>query len=89
MNDVQPSELSQVFCENLRRRRQELGLSQAALATKINDKRKRRGPKVESPYISDLETGKRVPYITSLAELAEALETTPDALLAVPEKISA
>jgi transcriptional regulator with XRE-family HTH domain len=89
MNDVQPSELGQVFCDNLRRLRQGLGLSQSALATRINDKRKKRDPKVEAPYISDLETGKRVPYVTSLAELADALETTPDVLIAAPEKISA
>lgn len=89
MNNVQPAELNQVFRANLRRRRLELGLSQSALATRINEGRKRKEPQVSAPYISDLESGKRVPYISTLAELAEALETTPEALLTAPEKIPA
>ena len=80
-NDVQADELENVFRDNVRARRKSLGLSQVALAERINARRKRGEPQVSSPYISDLESGKRVPYISTLAELAEALETTPDALL--------
>ena len=80
--DVQADELETVFRANVRSRRKALGLSQAELAERINSKRKKRDPQVAGPYISDLESGKRVPYVSTLAELAEALETTPDALLA-------
>ena len=79
--DVQADELNLVFRKNVRARRKALGLTQDEIAERMNGKRKRRGPQVSAPYISDLESGKRVPYISTLAELAEALETTPDALL--------
>lgn len=87
--DVQPEELNGVFRENLRRRRKALGLSQQGLADRINKTRKRNAPQVHAPYISDLESGERVPILGTLAELAEALETTPDMLISNSEKISA
>ena len=89
MPDVQPKELSGVFQANIRARRLELKLSQDEVAARINRRRKRGKPKVWAPYISALESGDRVPILTTLAELADALETTPDALLSPPEKISA
>ena len=87
--DVQASELNELFRVNLRRIRKERGLSQQALADRINKTRKRGAPRVHAPYISDLESGERVPIIGTLAELAEALEITPDALISAEEKISA
>lgn len=87
--DVQPFELNELFQENLRRRRKELGLSQQALADRINSKRKKNAARVHAPYISDLESGERIPLLGTLAELAEALETTPEELISPPEKISA
>lgn len=87
--DMQASELNAVFRVNLRARRKELGLSQAELAKRINDKRKKKDAQVHVPYISDLETGTRDPYLGTIAEFAEALETTPEALISPLEKISA
>ena len=81
MNEtVQPDTLLSVFRANLRSRRLELGFSQTTLAERAG---------VDQSYISDLEQGKKRPLIDSLAGLAEALDTTPSALLStavsVPE----
>jgi transcriptional regulator with XRE-family HTH domain len=70
--DVQPYELNGRFRENLRRRREALGLTQEQVAAKIG---------AHGPYISDIETGKKVPILGTLARLAEALKTTPAALI--------
>lgn len=64
-------------------------MSQQALADRINATRKRGSAKVHAPYISDLESGERVPILGTLAEIAEALETTPENLIASDEKIPA
>ncbi len=77
--DVQSEELRILFAENFRRRRHELGLTQAILAERL---------KCYVPYISDLENAKKAPFLGNLAKIAKALETTPDALLSQPEKIS-
>jgi len=97
--DVQPSELNELFRQNLRARRKELGLTQTDLAARLNELRERNErhkprkdrntERVHFPYISALEQGERVPIISTLALLAEALETTPEALLSAPEKIPA
>lgn len=86
--DVQPEQLNELFRQNIRQRREDLGLSQNELAERMT-KRRRGKIKVHGPYISALESGARVPLVGMLAELADALETTPDALLSKPEKISA
>lgn len=70
--EVQPTELIAIFSKNFRARRLELGLSQSALAKKLD---------CYVPYISDLENEKKTPFLGNLAKIAEALETTPDALL--------
>lgn len=69
---VQQNELKVVFCENFKRRRQRLGLSQTELATRLG---------VAQSYVSDLESGNKVPLVPTLADLAVALETTPAKLL--------
>lgn len=84
MIDVQADELKAAFRCNLSRRRKALGLTQGALADKLNEHRKRAEPRVHVPYLSDLESGKRSPTLDTIAELAEALNTTPDALLTPP-----
>jgi len=66
--DVQADELRQVFRDNLKTRREELGLTQVALADRLG---------VGQPYISDLEAGRKRPLVDTLADIAEALETTP------------
>jgi len=69
---VQPQELCAIFRENLRARRRELGLTQEELASLM---------KVDQAYVSDLERGKRKPNLKRLAPIAEALDTTPSALI--------
>ena len=82
MNDVQAEELKAVFRENLVALRKEKRLSQGQLADILNKRRKRNEGKVHVPYLSALEQGTRSPTLETIAELAEALDTTPDALLA-------
>ena len=80
---MQPDQLHAIFRANLRARRIDLGLTQAQLADKL---------KVDQGYVSDLERGRRFPNLSRLAPLAEALDTTPSALIsAIPmdlEKIA-
>jgi len=70
--DVQPKELVSIFAGNVRKRRDELGLTQAEVANRLE---------AHPPYVSDLETGKKTPFLGNLAKIADALETTPGALL--------
>jgi transcriptional regulator with XRE-family HTH domain len=70
--DVQPDELRLVFRANFKRARLRLGLNQTELAEKLG---------VAQSYISDLESGNKAPLVPTLAELAEALETTPAKLI--------
>ena len=70
--NVQPDVLKGVFRANLKNRRKELGLTQAALAKKIE---------AHQPYIADLESGDRSPALETLAKLSEALGTSPAELL--------
>ena len=92
--DVQAEELIEIIAGHLRRRRDELGLSQAQVVERINVLRRKRLKKGEKlrlvyiPYLSDMERGKRAPHVENLVELAEVLETTHEALVASPEKIS-
>ena len=75
LTDVQPDELNSVFCENFKRARLRLGLTQTALAERMG---------VAQSYISDLESGKKRPLVESLAEIAEALQTSPARLISPP-----
>ncbi len=61
-----------LFGRNVRRMREEAGLSQEELAFRAGMKR---------TYLSDLERGTRNPSIRALGRLAEALGTNPDAML--------
>ncbi|WP_156677986.1 helix-turn-helix domain-containing protein [Sphingomonas profundi] len=58
--------------DNVRRVRHEAGLSQEQLAERSG---------FTQQYISDLERGRRNPTVVSLFELAQALGTTPVALI--------
>jgi len=79
-SDVQPEELVSLFAANVRARRLKLKLTQAELAARMG---------VHVPYISAIENGHRTPFLGNLAKFAEALETTPDALISASKKISA
>lgn len=70
---VQPSDLIELFAQNVKARRVELGLTQEQLAERLG---------CHVPYVSNLENGKKTPWLKNLATIAEALETTPDALIA-------
>lgn len=76
-SEMQENELAAVFAANLRARRLKLGMTQQQLADALG---------VHVPYISNLENGKKTPYVRSLARFAEALQTTPDKLLRPPKK---
>ena len=69
---VQAAELNAIFRHALRARRVECGFTQAALAEYVG---------TTQPFIAQLESGSRLPNLELLAKLAEALRTTPDALL--------
>jgi transcriptional regulator with XRE-family HTH domain len=58
--------------DNVRRVRGELGITQEQLAERSG---------FSQQYISDLERGRRNPTVVSLFELAQALGTTPVALI--------
>lgn len=73
---MQADELAHIFAVNLKARRLRLGMTQADLAAAVG---------VHVPYISDLENGKKTPYLRNLARFAEALRTTPDKLLRPPK----
>ena len=64
----------QVLAENVKAARQGLALSQEALAD---------AAAIDRTYISGIERGKRNPSLALVVKLAEALKTTPSALLAV------
>jgi len=77
-----PKELETVFRQNLRLRREELGMTQTDLAEAAG---------LPQPHISALEVGKRSPSLQTIARLATALRCPPSWLLdppavAVPEK---
>lgn len=61
-----------ILAKNVRAARERLGLSQEALADEAE---------IDRTYISGIERGKRNPSVDLLARLAEALKTTPAALL--------
>jgi len=69
---MQPEELRMLFRTNMKRRREELRLSQTEVARRME---------VAPGYICDLERGAQNPGIKTLAGLAEALETSPAWLL--------
>lgn len=72
MIDVQAETLRTILAENLRARRMQLRLTQIALAKRLE---------VTQPYIVALEKGKYGLGLDQLARVAEALETSPAALL--------
>ena len=70
--EMHPDTLTKKIGENVRRRREELGLTQAVLAEKLG---------MNQGYISDVEAGKRSPRVATIAKLAEILGTPPSHLL--------
>ena len=71
---MQPEQLQKVVGQNMRRRRQELRLTQEELAERLEA--------INHPYLSEIENGKRAVTLATVARIAEALEVTPSYLLA-------
>lgn len=69
---MQSQELLDIFRRNVKQRRTELGLTQTDVAVRIG---------VDAGYVSDIERGRRKPNLSRLAPLADALDTTPSALI--------
>lgn len=69
---MEADKLARVFGDNLRRRRRELGMTQADLSAVTG---------IHAPDISDLEQGKRSPNLATIARIAEALSLPPSQLL--------
>ncbi len=65
-------DLVQLLGKNVRRYRQEMGISQEELAFRAGMKRS---------YLSDLERGTRNPTVRALGRLAEALSCSPADLI--------
>ncbi len=64
--------IQSVLARNLRKRRTELGLTQAELAARLG---------MSQPSLSTLEKGTYAARLDTLDRLAEALDTTPAELL--------
>jgi len=69
---MQPQELRRILKVNLRARRKELDLTQSEVARRAG---------ISQAYWAQMEAGDRTPQFDLLAQLAEALQTSPDALL--------
>lgn len=65
---LQLTHTERMFAKRLKDRREELGLTQAELADRLE---------CHAPYISDLENGKKSPQLSTIERIAIALETTP------------
>jgi transcriptional regulator with XRE-family HTH domain len=74
---VSPDELTATFGANVRARRLQLGLTQAELAERLG---------TFDSHVSAIESGSKSIRLPNVAVWAEALETTPAALLKEPKK---
>ena len=72
--DVKPDTLKRILRDNVRRRREELGISQNKLAGMLD---------VDQTTIQKFEAGKHSISIELLAKLAEVLDVSADSLLAI------
>lgn len=66
------SELHRIFCQNVIRRRQALGLTQADVAERLG---------VARPVYTQIESGRTTPGLDTVERVASALGTTPVELL--------
>jgi len=76
---VQGQELLTIFKLRVRSRRRELGLTQKQVADRIG---------VTQAYVATIEAGRNAPGLDVIAKFAEALNTTPSALLSGEEIFS-
>ncbi len=71
--------IHRAFCENVKSRRTSLGLTQTDLANRLG---------VTQPVVAAIEAGRRVPTLTTVQQVADALDSSPLELLSEAEKIS-
>lgn len=76
---MQGSDLLSLFTSHVRSRRRELGLTQRELADRMG---------VSQAYVAGMESGVSTPGLNVVAKFAEALNTTPIALLTTEEIFS-
>ncbi len=69
---MQAKELQAAFARNVKTRRKELGMTQVQLSQTTN---------LPQPHISAIERGAMAPKFQTIAALADALDTTPSALM--------
>jgi transcriptional regulator with XRE-family HTH domain len=75
-----PMALHENFCQNLRKRRRELHLTQLELAEKLG---------VSRPYIAEVEAGKSIPSLETVERFAKALDCPPVTLLVIEDAVAA
>jgi transcriptional regulator with XRE-family HTH domain len=75
MSEVATSEEHNEFCERVKARRKELGLTQVDLAERLG---------MSQPAYAQIEMGRFEPGINQVYRVAAALESTPHDLLPVP-----
>jgi transcriptional regulator with XRE-family HTH domain len=78
---MQPDQLRALFSESVKARRKELGLTQEQLAGKLG---------VKQPSVAAIESNRetRSPSLSLVARFAEALNTSPSALLSTDPTFS-
>jgi transcriptional regulator with XRE-family HTH domain len=69
-------ELLHIVAQKVKEFRKTAGLTQEQLSEKVD---------IAPQYLSRLETARRVPSLDTIVDLADALNTTPSALLAEPQ----
>lgn len=70
-------DLLRIFAANMKRLREERGLSQEALGAEAG---------VHRTYVSGIERGVRNPTVTGIAKIAAGLDVPPAALFELPPK---
>jgi transcriptional regulator with XRE-family HTH domain len=72
--DMITTDMHRRFCANMRRRRLEINMTQQQLADKLG---------VAQPGIAAIEAGRASPTLDTVARVAEALDMSPEWLLAL------
>lgn len=77
MDNVATSDEHAEFCERVKARRKELGLTQVQMADRLG---------ISQPGYAAIEAGKCEPGLNQILRLAQALNTTAQELIPVPVK---
>jgi transcriptional regulator with XRE-family HTH domain len=75
MDNVATSDEHAEFCERVKARRKELGLTQVQMAERLG---------ISRPAYTEIESGRREPGLNQILRVASALKTTPQCLMPVP-----